>query len=52
MISYGVDAGGDEDGSGDIACVASAFSGLSADEVYTCFEGFGDVFRVADHLNL
>lgn len=46
----GVDAGGDEDGGGDVAGVSAAFTALGADEVDAGFERSGDVLRVADHL--
>ena len=47
----GVDAGWDEDRRGDVARVSAALPALRADEVDACFERFGDVLGVADHLS-
>ena len=46
----GVHASGNEDGRGHVARVTAALAGLRADEVDAGFKCFGDVFRVADHL--
>lgn len=42
--------GRDQDRSGHVTGVSAALASLSADEIYTNFEGLGDMLGVTDHL--